>query len=345
MSILKEINLFTSLLKARIQNRRVPLIVTILITRRCNLRCAYCFVVQSKEEEMDTTQCKKMIDEFARSGMKQFIISGGEPLIRDDIGDIVNFASSQGITVWLNSNGFFVPARVKSLKKVDKLLLSLDGDEQTHDTQRGPGSYKKVISAIEAAKSHKIPVNVGMVVTSKNIDKLHEYFNLLSFYKIEGRINILFERMSRTSDNQVISCVKGKKEDIKMLIHKLLEYKRKGYPIIYSTNTLKHCLNWKDYDKEWLEEPPNFKYPKCYAGKLYCFVNSNGDLLPCCLRNSTAGITNGVKLGFKKAFDLMLPPKCITCYTLPYTNLNLICHLDVISILELAKSSFSFKYR
>lgn len=345
MSFIKDAKLLADLVSARVQNKRVPLIVTFTVTRRCNLRCSYCFVVQKSEEEMDTNSCKGMIREFVEIGMRKLIITGGEPLIREDIDEIISFANSQKISLWVNSNGYFVPTKIAALKKIDKLLLTLDGDKETHDRLRGQGSYVKVIDAIEAAKSNRVPVNIGMVVTSKNIDKLQEYFKLLAYYKIEGRVNILFENMNKASYDHTIACEKGENEEIKEILIKITEYKRKGYPIIYSPTTLKYCLRWKDYNKEWYDAPPEFPYPKCYAGKLYCFVNCNGDMHPCCLRYDAVLPVNGLKLGFKNAFDLLPIPKCFACYNLPYTSLNLICNLDVVSILDLAWSSIFSKFR
>ena len=77
--------------------KRIPLKVTHFITDKCNLRCSYCYINYNKEKEMSTEQIKNMLNEFAKLGTQIYGIAGGEPLVREDIFEVIKYAFSEDI--------------------------------------------------------------------------------------------------------------------------------------------------------------------------------------------------------------------------------------------------------
>ncbi len=77
--------------------KKTPLEVMYRITTRCNLRCKYCGIWRQKPKEMNTEQIKTAIKEFADAGTINWAFTGGEPLLRRDLGELINFANDKGI--------------------------------------------------------------------------------------------------------------------------------------------------------------------------------------------------------------------------------------------------------
>ena len=94
-----------ALLGSRVLGRRVPLVVSIVVTNRCNYSCAYCDRWDGRGERLDRVQMLGMLDDMAAMGTKRVILTGGEPLIRKDIFDIIRRAKTHKMKVGVNSNG------------------------------------------------------------------------------------------------------------------------------------------------------------------------------------------------------------------------------------------------
>lgn len=164
------------ILECKFFKKREPLIVNFEVTSRCNADCKYC-KYKGKKEEFSTEEAVSIISDLSDLGTKKMIFTGGEPLIRDDIGLLISEAKQEGMSVNLNSNGFLVPERVDTVKKTDKLVLSLDGPEEIHNELRGKESFQKVMKAIRVAKSNNIPVFITSVISKLNIDKIDWLLN------------------------------------------------------------------------------------------------------------------------------------------------------------------------
>lgn len=112
-----------------------------LATNACNARCVHCSSDAAKAlpAELGTDEAKRMFEDLARCGVFDVAISGGEPLVRRDIFDIVEHAVACGIRVGLGSNGSTItPATARRLKDIglDRLQISIDGLRATHDLAR-----------------------------------------------------------------------------------------------------------------------------------------------------------------------------------------------------------------
>jgi len=95
--------------------KRFPLAVGWNITYRCNLQCKYCGWWENRASELNTKDIIGLIKELAFLGTKFISFSGGEPLLREDLGDIIDFCKMKGIYVSINSNGTLVKEKIKNI--------------------------------------------------------------------------------------------------------------------------------------------------------------------------------------------------------------------------------------
>src|SRR5436190_2967235 len=110
--------------------RRRPYFAHLAITHKCNLKCSFCHIPEYRVLEHDTEGMKRIIDKLDRMGIAILSISGGgEPLLRPDFAEIINYAVDKGLFVKITSNGTMSRARYEELlaSRVTDIGISLDG--------------------------------------------------------------------------------------------------------------------------------------------------------------------------------------------------------------------------
>jgi MoaA/NifB/PqqE/SkfB family radical SAM enzyme len=137
-----------------------PYSVSFWVTDKCNLSCPMCWVKPAKSKNEDYLSAGEIcgvISELAPFNPR-IGLTGGEPLLRKDIAEIVSFASGKGLRVGLNTNGMLLGDCAEELVSagLDTISISLDGPERVHDQLRGrPGSYRRALSGILALDNAK----------------------------------------------------------------------------------------------------------------------------------------------------------------------------------------------
>ena len=138
------------------------------ITKKCNLKCKHCYsksVDQAASDELSTEEAFRLIDDLSKWGIGLLIIDGGEPLCREDLLEVVKYASSKGIRTTIGSNGTLIDEAMTK-KMLDagamSVAVSVDGvDAQTHDSFRGiNGAFEQALKGIEACKTASLPFPV-----------------------------------------------------------------------------------------------------------------------------------------------------------------------------------------
>ena len=132
-----------------------PRLVAWELTNRCNLRCRHCRAADAGEAvpgELSRDEALALVDDIASLGPLTLILTGGEPLVREDFMDIVRAGVSRKLRVAVATNGTLVTeglAREMKTEGVSRVSLSLDGpDAATHDAQRGlEGAYDMLVAA------------------------------------------------------------------------------------------------------------------------------------------------------------------------------------------------------
>jgi len=114
MEFKKIIKLTKDITLAKILKHCIPLKVTHNITYRCNLNCSFCLLKKRLNKpdspEMDTSQIKRMMREFKQIGTKFWLFSGGEPLLREDLGELISYAKDKmDFHCGISTNGTLLP--------------------------------------------------------------------------------------------------------------------------------------------------------------------------------------------------------------------------------------------
>ena len=160
----------------------IPHVVAWNITRRCNLACAHCYISagswHSAEAELSTVDCLRIVDEIlAANPSPMLILSGGEPLVRDDLEAIAARASAGGATVVVGTNGIgLTDERIISLKAagIQGVAVSVDSlNPAYHDRFRhGMGALEQTLAAIDRLARHKLDFIIQTTVTRGNRTEL-----------------------------------------------------------------------------------------------------------------------------------------------------------------------------
>lgn len=156
------------------------------VTRRCNLRCVHCY---SQSEDLDYSgeltlkQGLDLLDDLSGFGVPVVLFSGGEPLIRPDILDLMRHAGSTGMRAVVSTNGTLINQKMAaSLKDVglSYVGISLDGLEKTHDEfRRIPGTYSRVMRAISNCKDAGLKVGLRFTINKRNYREIDGIFDLV----------------------------------------------------------------------------------------------------------------------------------------------------------------------
>lgn len=321
-------NVFSKLLEAKIKRRKIPIMVEFQVNKECNLKCSYCYAqleTLNKNINFSTQEIKNIIDELYGMGMRVIRILGGEPLIREDLGEIIRYLRKRNVFIELSTNGVLLKSKARDLKELnllDTLQISIDGNEASTDIVRGNGTYKKIIEGIEEAIKYHLPVRLHGVYNKFSIEASQES-------PVEHLLKLSKKYCVPFNFCQYVSSVDGSK-DAAYIEHKEImrkgfyqqcwDFKLKGHRFFNSFDALNQIMHWPNQDKEFLfqrDSIPNY-FTRCMGGELYCFIDSDGSMYPCVpLWKKGLNIRDA---GIKKAWDftnkVRSQVKCFSCVSM-----------------------------
>ena len=175
-----------------------PICLTWELTYACNLECVHCLSSSGRRDprELSTDEAKAVLDELHDLQVFYINIGGGEPMIRRDFFELVEYSIGKGIGVKFSTNGAFIDAdKARRLAAMDYLdiQISLDGtDAVTNDAVRGDGSYATAIQAMRHLRDADFgEFKISVVVTRHNVDQLDEFKALADEFGAQLRITRL----------------------------------------------------------------------------------------------------------------------------------------------------------
>jgi len=264
-------------------------LLAINLTRRCNLNCSHCYLdaetlQQGSEGELSTGEVTQLLDQIAaRSTDTMVVLTGGEPLIRKDLEQLVRHGSQLGLSIVIGTNGVLLTEqRVQSLKAAGAMGagISVDSlDPGFHDQFRGcPGSWEKTLAGMDACRKHELPFQVHFSITEGNAEELE---GMVDFTKSVGAhlLNIFFlvctgrgEKMSDITPqryeaalNQIIAA-QQKYPDLMIRARCAPHYKR----IAYQNDPSSPVTRAEGYEGGG-----------CIAGTHYCRITPEGGVTAC----------------------------------------------------------------
>lgn len=188
---------------------RKPIVVW-NITRRCNLSCLHCYSNSENKTfgaELSTTEALGVIDDLSEYEIPALLFSGGEPLLREDLFELANYAKSKGIRIVLSTNGTLINSNMAEKIQTagfSYVGISLDGIGPVNDKFRGmSGAFDITMKSFRNLKALNQRVGLRMTLTKYNIDDINNIFEFIEKEKIDrtcfyhlvyaGRGNVNFD--------------------------------------------------------------------------------------------------------------------------------------------------------
>jgi len=266
---------------------RVPLTMPILmieVTRRCNLRCAYCGYPGHYPDmgpELSTDELKGILRESMELHTRIVSFGGGEPFVRDDMVEIIAFARTLGLQVHIDSNGTFVDeSTVEGIADGSDVafIFSLDHpDSDTNDRVRGPGSHAGVTRACRLIRQGRPMISVGIncVVGAHNLDRLGDMVDLAVDLGVNS-IKFLplhqnQEHRFRYADSGVIPLDPGNQSLVRDAIVAARHRARRYGLHTSSARFVELAGTYPMAPRDW----------KCWAGYMFGNIDPYGNLFPC----------------------------------------------------------------
>ncbi len=250
---------------AAVGGRRQLLGVGWEVTRICNARCPFCDR-HSGPRGPDTDVALRLIDELADCGCQRVHLTGGEPLLREDLPLLLERISARNMTSSVNTNGSLLTGRSDVVDGADAFLLSIDGPEEIHDGYRGKGVYRRLMSGVELLALSKKRFAFYVALFKQNLGHLDFFVRLAREHRAwlivqPGSLHVLgsSEKNPETPDLS----------EYRNAIRRLMEPDYRPY-VWNSDPGLETLLGFP--------EPYRLR---CHAGRITCRLEVDGSLFPC----------------------------------------------------------------
>jgi MoaA/NifB/PqqE/SkfB family radical SAM enzyme len=211
-----------------------------LITNRCNATCAFCPWRFPSGDELTTEEIAGLYQQAARLGFPLNFIWGGEPLLREDLTEVVRFSQSRGMSTSVFTNGYLLPQHNEFARHSDAIILSLDTADETHDSIRGrEGLFKNAVQGIEMVKAKypNVEILINCLLSRLNrgqipgIMELSKEIGVTVFFA-----PVLYDERFPSGDTTAHIPQLGKSaEELREDYLLIRDYKTRGYPVNNST--------------------------------------------------------------------------------------------------------------
>jgi len=275
------------------KKQHIPRLIFWELTKKCNLSCLHC---RAEAEDIDysgelsTTQARKLIDDISEFASPILVLTGGEPLYREDLFDIAEYAKSRDLRVALATNGTLVDDDIAGKIKasgIDRVSISIDGpDSRSHDSFRGvENAFNGAINGVRSLIKKGVDVQFNTTVTKRNVDHIEDILKLaekegvcahhlfmlvpvgcgieiaesdmISSEKYEETLNWFYDRSKNTEMEFKATCAPHYYRIIRQ------RAKQEGRKLSFETDGMAAMTRG------------------CLAGSGVCFISHRGDVQPC----------------------------------------------------------------
>ncbi len=256
----------------KVEGRRIPISGSLALTHRCNLGCLHCYARERQPDaagaEMGTGQWLKVISDIKDAGCLYLLLTGGEPLLREDFSEIYTFAKRNGFLVTLFTNGTLVTAEIATLlRQLPPRLVEIclyGASAKTHDRVTGvPGSFARARQGIETLIGQGIHVGLKSVLMTLNLDEFPAIEDLAKSYGVKFRL-----------DAAIFPTLDGdcRPTDLRVTPEQAVarEFSDPG-----------RVSDWREFLDRFQASPGGEKMYVCGAGKTTFHIDPRGWLYPC----------------------------------------------------------------
>jgi MoaA/NifB/PqqE/SkfB family radical SAM enzyme len=253
-----------------------PFFLAHAITYGCNSRCRTCtywHMTNRINDDLSTQDVFSLLDEAYAFGMRGYYLFGGEPIIRKDIGKVVDYAKAKGFLTTMNTNASLLAAKAEDLRNLDFIFISLDYFNDYHDFIRGRnGSFNEVIKGIERIREvSDTRVTLVTTIGTLNLDAIEPMAKLardlqvgISYNSVEPTVQSSFENGRTETPVQDYGL---SKEQLRAFYRSLLRLKLEGYPLMETKYVLKHFTEGKSWT--------------CQFPKMFVYVSADKKIFSC----------------------------------------------------------------
>jgi len=282
----------------------------IFVTRDCNLRCEYCNVWKKRFSDLPLEDWCNEIDVLAKQGCAHISLTGGEPTMRDDLTDLIQYIDKKGISVSLVSNATLIDEDL-----VQTLLKSgLDGFCTSFDSLTNFGKHSKTVIDIAQEFARHIMVTLITVMTTKNLrevlsitsmcDKLGFWYNPIIVQSMNGFFSSKCDELLPEAS------------EVKLICDNLISLKVRGFPIVPTLEYLTRVPDFCDGER-WVCQP--FKHS--------ITLNNDGRVMVCQEMKPFNVRLSDIEDNIEDLKKLTSSFSCggclLDCYFKPQTNRNL----------------------
>jgi radical SAM protein with 4Fe4S-binding SPASM domain len=243
------------------------------------MKCPHCYINASTTElnnELTTKEAYDLIDQIAEVSRPLLILSGGEPMLRTDVYDIIRYGTRKGFRMGLGSSGALIDEEAaRRLKEAGLATASISIDSSCpsqHDEFRGvTGSYDKAVAAIKALHKNGIQVQVNTTLTQENYDQIDDIMTNIEGIGVEN-FHLFF--LVPTGRGAKLADITPQMYEnmIKQTFAKTHKHKLNTRPSC-APQFMRIAKNMGIDMRQWIRG--------CIAGLYYCRIYPNGDVTPC----------------------------------------------------------------
>ncbi len=244
----------------------------------CNFGCRGC-PSGNRRESLSTLACKDIIDDISTAGMDEIVFTGGEPLLRDDIAELISYCRFRDLELILETNATLINEKTaEQLKdsRISEAIINVDGSRsREHDAARNTeGGFTKALTGYQTLRSLGIESSFNTLIASHNINELKNLLDLvdrlnpdsINFYtQLAGGTCNELEMDQTISPKKMVSTVKWLSE---------ISLKKN------STINLKCAPGYLNVIED-LKEYPDFNIEPCSVAQDFLVIDYKGDIFPC----------------------------------------------------------------
>jgi len=264
-----------------------PLIVGLNFTHACNLKCKLCGTAadQPLTDELTTQEMYQAIDNMVEAGVMHLSLGGGEPTVREDLIPVVKYATKYISSVGLVTNGYLLDEKFTSKLAqagLRQVMVSLDGAKpETHDANRGEGSFEKAIQAIKNCLREDMATRISFTISQTNFSELKDVLALA--LELDVALNVQEFRAGGRAEgrNELVLTREQRREMQRYLFQAQKKYGagRVGfenrYIISEDENSKKICT-----DPSLSDDFYDYCVG-CFTGIYSFFLKANGEMMLC----------------------------------------------------------------
>lgn len=248
-------------------------------TNNCNMFCAHCYRESGEKAqgELDTNQAKKLISEVAKAGFKIMIFSGGEPMTRDDIYELIAYAKEQGLRPVLGSNGSLITKEAAEKLKSAGLAgagISLDSmNKAKHDElRRLDNAWDLAVEGMKNCINAGIRTQIHTTIMDWNADEIEEIMDFA--VEIGASAHHIFFLVPTGRGEEIVDQALGR-EEYEAILTRIMK-KAATVPIEVKPTCAPQFMRVAEQMGQHL------RFSKgCLAGISYCIISPKGDVQPC----------------------------------------------------------------